>query len=197
MTDIITLTGLAATDPRHIVTSEGLAITSFRLASNQRRFDRTQNAWIDGDTNWYTITAFRQLGMHVATSIEKGQRVVVTGRVRIRDWESGEKNGTTIEIDAEAIGHDLNWGRATFTRTVIAAKTDGTTSSSAERDGAERNGAARNGAAQNSAEQNSAASADSSGEQLIDEYPSSDRAAALDGDDAEPTFAASAASKPF
>ncbi|MDX2026266.1 single-stranded DNA-binding protein [Microcella sp.] len=125
MTDIITLTGLVATTPRHIVTSEGLSITSFRLASNQRRFDRTQNSWVDGDTNWYTITAFRQLGTHVATSVEKGQRVIVTGRVRIRDWESGEKSGTTIEIDAESIGHDLAWGRATFTRSVMSSKADG------------------------------------------------------------------------
>ncbi|UTT61904.1 single-stranded DNA-binding protein [Microcella humidisoli] len=127
MTDLITLTGLVATNPRHIVTSEGLTITSFRLASNQRRFDRTQNAWVDGDTNWYTITCFRQLGTHVATSVEKGQRVIVTGRVRIRDWESGEKSGTTIEIDAEAVGHDLSWGRATFTRSVIAAKSEAPT----------------------------------------------------------------------
>ncbi|MBX9473053.1 single-stranded DNA-binding protein [Microcella sp.] len=125
MTDIITLTGLVATNPRHITTSEGLAITSFRLASNQRRFDRGQNAWVDGDTNWYTITAFRQLGVHVASSVEKGQRVIVTGRVRVRDWESGEKSGTTIEIDAESIGHDLTWGRATFTRSVIASRGEG------------------------------------------------------------------------
>ncbi len=124
MTDIITVTGLVATNPRHITTNEGLAITSFRLASNQRRFDRGQNAWVDGDTNWYTVTAFRQLGVHVASSIEKGQRVIVAGRVRIRDWESGEKSGTSIEIDAESIGHDLTWGRATFTRSVIAAKSE-------------------------------------------------------------------------
>jgi single-strand DNA-binding protein len=138
MTDIITLTGLVATSPRHIVTSEGLAITSFRLASNQRRFDRTQNSWVDGDTNWYTITAFRQLGTHVASSVEKGQRVIVTGRVRIRDWESGEKSGTTIEIDAESIGHDLTWGRATFTRSVISARPEsgetGVASAEAESD---------------------------------------------------------------
>lgn len=134
MTDIITLTGLVATNPRHIVTSEGLSITSFRLASNQRRFDRTQNAWVDGDTNWYTITAFRQLGTHVATSVEKGQRVIVTGRVRIRDWESGEKSGTTIEVDAESIGHDLAWGRATFTRSVIASKSEGVDESGATTD---------------------------------------------------------------
>jgi len=132
MTDIITVTGLVATSPRHITTSEGLAITSFRLASNQRRFDRGQNAWVDGDTNWYTITAFRQLGVHAASSIEKGQRVIVTGRVRVRDWESGEKSGTTIEIDAEAIGHDLTWGRATFTRSVITAKSDRVSNDSPE-----------------------------------------------------------------
>ena len=124
MTDTITLTGLVATTPRHIVTSEGLAITSFRLASNQRRYDRAKAAWVDGDTNWYTVTSFRQLGTHVASSVHKGERVIVCVRVRIRDWESGEKSGTTIEIDAESIGHDLTWGRATFTRTVVAAKTD-------------------------------------------------------------------------
>jgi single-strand DNA-binding protein len=135
MTDIITLTGLVATTPRHIVTSEGLSITSFRLASNQRRFDRTQNAWVDGDTNWYTITAFRQLGTHVASSVEKGQRVIVTGRVRIRDWESGEKSGTTIEVDAESIGHDLSWGRATFTRSVMTSKAEGADESGTTVDG--------------------------------------------------------------
>lgn len=137
MTDTITLTGLVATSPRHITTSEGLSITSFRLASNQRRFDRGQNAWVDGDTNWYTVTAFRQLGVHAASSIEKGQRVIVRGRVRIRDWESGEKNGTSIEIDADALGHDLSWGRATFTRSVIAAKPDDAASDETITEGAE------------------------------------------------------------
>lgn len=123
MTDTITVTGLVATEPRHITTQNGLTITSFRLASNQRRFDRSQNAWIDGDTNWYTVTAFRQLGMHVASSVRKGERVVVAGRVRQRDWQSDTNKGTTIEIDADTVGHDLTFGRSTFTRTVKAAST--------------------------------------------------------------------------
>lgn len=121
MADIITLTGLVATPPRHLVTGEGLSITSFRLASTQRRFDRAQSRWVDGETNWYTITAFRQLAINVAGSVEKGQRVVVTGRLRIRDWATEEKDGTTIEVDAEAIGHDLSWGTASFTRSVATA----------------------------------------------------------------------------
>ncbi len=131
MSDIITVTGLVATVPRHIVTSEGLAITSFRLASTQRRFDRSQNSWADGETNWYTITSFRQLAINATASIEKGERVVVTGKLRIRDWTSGEKAGTTIDIEAEAIGHDLMWGNSVFTRTIanVVAKTDDLASS--------------------------------------------------------------------
>ena len=121
MPDIITITGLVATDPRHILTSEGLAITSFRLASAQRRFDRSQERWIDVETNWYTITSFRQLALNSSLSVEKGQRVLVTGRLKIRDWQNGERTGTTIEIEAEAIGHDLAWGTAAFTRSVSTA----------------------------------------------------------------------------
>jgi single-strand DNA-binding protein len=123
MTDTLTLTGLVATPPKHLVTLTGLSITSFRLASNQRRYDRTKQEWVDIDTNWYTITAFRQLANNVVLSVQKGHRIVVTGRVRIRDWNNEEKHtsGTTIEIDAEAIGHDLAWGTAQFTRSAVAA----------------------------------------------------------------------------
>jgi single-strand DNA-binding protein len=118
MSDTITLTGLVATDPRHVLTSEALPITSFRLASTQRRFDRAKSQWVDGDTNWYTITAFRQLALNSSLSVKKGDRVVVVGRLRIRDWAAGERNGTTIEIEAESLGHDLSWGTAAFTRSI-------------------------------------------------------------------------------
>lgn len=127
MTDNITLTGIVATPPRHLVTSEGLPITSFRLASTQRRFDRSQNRWVDGETNWYTITGFRQLAINITTSIKKGERVVVTGRLRIREWIAGDKTGTTIEVDADAIGHDLSWGTSTFVRSISSAVIDPST----------------------------------------------------------------------
>lgn len=119
MSDTLTLTGIVATTPRHLVTSEGLPITSFRLASSQRRFDRAKEQWVDGDTNWYTITTFRALAINASTSIAKGQRVIVAGRLRIRDWENGEKSGTTVDIEADSIGHDLAWGSTVFTRTVV------------------------------------------------------------------------------
>jgi single-strand DNA-binding protein len=121
MTDTITITGLVATVPRHLVTTEGLSITSFRLASTQRRFDRSHERWVDGDTNWYTITTFRQLAINAAGSVSKGDRVVATGRLRIRDWENGERAGTNVDIEADALGHDLSWGTSSFSRTIAAA----------------------------------------------------------------------------
>ncbi len=113
-----------ATTPRHLVTQDGLPITSFRLASSQRRFDRSQNRWIDGETNWFTITSFRQLAINSSESVNKGDRILVTGKLRVRDWDNGERSGTSVEIDADAIGHDLSWGTATFVRTILVREAD-------------------------------------------------------------------------
>lgn len=117
MGDTITVTGNVATDPEHKRTSAGVAITTFRLASGQRRFDRSANAWVETGTNWYSVSAFRNLAEHAHASLRRGDRVVLTGRLRIRDWDTGTKRGTSIEIDADAIGHDLLWGTTTFTKT--------------------------------------------------------------------------------
>lgn len=120
MTDHITLTGVVATPPRHITTGEGLAITSFRLASTRRVYDRASGSWVERDTNWYTVTAFRSLAVNAADSIVKGDRIIVTGRLRLRDWSSGERSGTTVEVEADAIGHDLCWGTTRFQRLAVA-----------------------------------------------------------------------------
>ena len=116
MTDSITVTGVVGSDPRVHVTSQGLAITSFRLASTRRYFDRAKGTWEDGETNWYTVSSFRQLAHNTAASVRRGDRVVVQGRLRLRAWESGEKSGTAIEIEADSIGHDLAWGTTTLTK---------------------------------------------------------------------------------
>jgi single-strand DNA-binding protein len=121
MTDTITITGLVATTPRHLVTSEGLPITSFRVASTQRRFDRSNQKWIDGDTNWYSITLFRQLATNAAGSVNKGDRVIITGRLKIREWQNSERGGLNIDIEADALGHDLSWGTAIFSRVITGS----------------------------------------------------------------------------
>ncbi len=126
MTDTITLTGIVATDPKAITTAEGLAITSFRLGSNQRRFDKASEKWVDGETNWYTITTFRQLATNVAVSLHKGERIIVTGKLRLREWQKDEKKGINVDVEAESLGHDLFWGTAAFSRSA------GSTSSAPE-----------------------------------------------------------------
>jgi single-strand DNA-binding protein len=120
MTDSITVTGVVGSDPRLHVTTQGLAITSFRLASTRRYFDRAKGTWEDGETNWYTVSGFRQLAHNTAASVLKGERVVVHGRLRLRAWESGEKSGTAIEIEADSIGHDLSWGITRLTKVRVA-----------------------------------------------------------------------------
>jgi len=112
----ITITGLTATDPRHLVTSEGVAISSFRFASTDRRYNRATDKWEDGDTTWFTVSAFRGLAENVKASVKKGERLIITGRLRIRDWEAGAKSGTDVEIEADAIGHDLTWGTTQFVK---------------------------------------------------------------------------------
>ena len=124
MSEIVTVSGLVATTPRHLVTQDGLPFTSFRMAASHRRFDRTANKWVDGETNWFTVTAFRQLAINSAGSISKGERVLVTGKLRVRDWDNGERAGTSVEVEAEALGHDLTWGTAVFTRTVLVREPD-------------------------------------------------------------------------
>jgi single-strand DNA-binding protein len=119
MSENFTVSGLVATSPRHLVTQEGLPITSFRLASSNRRYDRTKKSWVDGETNWFTITSFRQLAINSASSISKGDRIVATGRLKVRDWDNGERTGTSVEIEADSLGPDLTWGTSEFTRTVL------------------------------------------------------------------------------
>jgi single-strand DNA-binding protein len=123
MSELIAVTGLVATTPRHLVTTDGLPITSFRLASSYRKFDRALMKWVDGETNWYTITAYRTLAMNTASSINKGERIFVYGKLNIRDWDNGERSGTSVEIEALTLGHDLCWGTSVMKRTVLVRDT--------------------------------------------------------------------------
>ncbi len=132
MSEFITVSGLVATTPRHLVTQDGLPITSFRLAAAHRRFDRKENKWVDGETNWFTITAFRQLAINAAGSISKGERVIISGKLRVRDWDNGERAGNSVEIEADALGHDITWGTSVFTRTVLVREPEAADESESE-----------------------------------------------------------------
>lgn len=115
MPETITVVG-NITEPDFKTTTGGVPILNFRIASTERRFDKTEQKWVDGATSWYSVSAFRSLAEHGARSLRKGDRVVVTGGLRLRDWETTAKRGVTAEIDADALGHDLLWGTTTFHR---------------------------------------------------------------------------------
>lgn len=123
MTETVAVRGTVATSPRHVVPEAGAPITSFRLVT------AASSGAISGGTasdraaqcNWFTVTAFDDLAVHAAECIARGDPLVVTGRLCVRDWE-GEQLGVTVEIEAAAIGHDLAWGRSEFTRSVAGVE---------------------------------------------------------------------------
>ncbi|MFF1829552.1 single-stranded DNA-binding protein [Paenarthrobacter sp. NPDC058040] len=126
MNDIVTLRGFVASEVKSSTTARGTSTASFRLGTTERRYDRASSTWVDGNTNWYTVQSFRYLAGHVGCSIKKGQRVIVVGRLRLRQWEHEGKIYHVAEVDAESVGHDLMWGSANFTR-MNGASSPGTT----------------------------------------------------------------------
>ena len=111
-----TVIGNAVTDVRSSITPNGVHVAHFRMAATSRRFDRAADRWVDGSTTWLRITCWRWLADHVVESIHKGDPVVVHGRLRVREWTDGDRSGTSVEIDATTVGHDLTRGRARFER---------------------------------------------------------------------------------
>ncbi|GAA1913244.1 single-stranded DNA-binding protein [Microbacterium aoyamense] len=117
MSDTITITGNVATVPEFKRSGAGLPIATFRVASSQRKYDRGTGTWMETGTNWFQVSAFRGLAEHAFESLRKGDRVIVSGRLRVRQWDNGTKQGTSVDIEADAVGHDLLWGTSVFTKT--------------------------------------------------------------------------------
>ena len=120
MFNTLTIVGNVATDPVLGMTAGGVPVTNFRVASPQRRFDSATQRWVESGTNWYSVAAYRRLGEHAKASLRSGDSVIVTGRLKIRNWESNSKHGTSIDLDADVIGHDLRWGTSAYARAARA-----------------------------------------------------------------------------
>jgi single-strand DNA-binding protein len=119
---MVTLVGHVATEPAMRITTGGARVTSFRLASTERRFDKGVNDWRDAFTTFFTVTTWRNMAENVATSVKKGQPVVVHGRLRDSSYEA--KDGqwrTVLEVEAFALGQDLSRGVSTFIKGSSAA----------------------------------------------------------------------------
>ena len=117
---LVTVVGHVASEVRYATTASGVPVASFRLAATDRRFDKQREVWVDGDTSFYTVWSWRWLAENVLASVGRGDPLLVTGRMRVREWDNGEgkPRGYAAEIEATAIGHDLSRGTSAFRRAV-------------------------------------------------------------------------------
>jgi single-strand DNA-binding protein len=116
----VTVSGNVVGDPVVRATRANVPFVTFRVASNVRRVDFKTGEYIDAGTNFVNVTAFRALGVNLSNSLKKGEPVIVYGRMRINQWVNGERSGTSVEIDAYNVGHDLTWGQSKFTKVAKA-----------------------------------------------------------------------------
>ena len=120
----LTLVGWLGTEPRHYPgTGDATPFTTFRMASTRRWFDRDKGVWADGRTEWFTVKSWRSAARNVAESLRKGDPVVVHGRLSTEEWTGPDGSRTTLVLDAIAIGPDLAYGSARYSRTVYASGT--------------------------------------------------------------------------
>ncbi len=112
----ITLTGWLGDDVR-IRDAGGVPVADLRVACTPRHFDRKTEQWVNGDTQWYDVTAWRQLAENCADSLRRGDPVIVTGRQRAETWTNGAGIAvTSMKVEAAFIGHDLRLGVSRFAR---------------------------------------------------------------------------------
>jgi single-strand DNA-binding protein len=110
---IITIIGNLTDDPELRFTSNGTAVAKFRIASTPSRFDKEQQKFVDGEPLFLACNIWRQAAEHVAESLQRGARVIVSGRLRQRSYETreGEKR-TVIELEVDEIGPSLRYATA-------------------------------------------------------------------------------------
>lgn len=109
----VTLVGNLVDDPELRFTPQGAAVANFRIAVSKRIKDATTNEWKDGDTSFFRINVWRQLAENVAESLTRGSRVIVTGTLKMRQWETqeGEKR-SVVEVEATEVGPSLKFATA-------------------------------------------------------------------------------------
>ncbi len=113
---LVTLVGNVATQPELKMTSTGVPVARFRMATTERRFDRASDRWTDGHTSFYTVWAWRALGENVSGSVGIGEPVIVQGRLRVHEREDKGQSHLSAGVDAVTVGHDLNRGTSAFRR---------------------------------------------------------------------------------
>lgn len=115
---VITIIGNLTNDPELRFTPSGAAVANFTVASTPRTFDRQANEWKDGETLFLRCSVWRDAAENVAESLQRGTRVLVSGRLRSRSYETkeGEKR-TVIEMEVDEVGPSLRYATAKVAKT--------------------------------------------------------------------------------
>jgi single-strand DNA-binding protein len=115
---VITVIGNITGDPELRFTPSGAAVANFTVASTPRQFDRQSNEWKDGETLFMRCSVWRDAAENVAESLQRGTRVIVSGRLKSRSYETkeGEKR-TVVEMDVDEVGPSLRYATAKVNRT--------------------------------------------------------------------------------
>lgn len=119
---LVTVIGFVAAEPHFEVLSSGTALMSLRIGSTPRRFDRDLGQWRDEDSMFLTVTCWRSLAGNLQEcDLKRGDPVIVTGRLRIREYVRDGQTRFSAQIEATTVGHDLSRGVARLQRSQRAA----------------------------------------------------------------------------
>ena len=113
---IITVVGNLTGDPELRYVSSGTPVASFTVASTPRTLNRQTQQWEDGEAMFIRCSVWREHGENVAESLAKGMRVVVTGRLTVRNYEYNGERRTSLEMQVDEIGPSLRYARAQVTK---------------------------------------------------------------------------------
>ena len=113
----ITLIGNLTADPELRFTPSGAAVANFTVASTPRTFDRQTNDWKDGETLFMRCSVWREAAEHASESLHRGDRVIATGRLVSRSWQTPEgENRTVMEMQVDEVGPSLRYATAQVTK---------------------------------------------------------------------------------
>ena len=113
----ITIIGNVVAEPELRFTPNGVAVANFRIANTPRRYNNQTNQWEDGEALFLTCNAWKQIGENVANTLTKGMRVIVTGKLKARSYQTREgENRTVHEIDVDEVGPSLKYATAQVAR---------------------------------------------------------------------------------
>jgi single-strand DNA-binding protein len=113
----ITVVGNLTADPELRFIQSGAAVVNFTVASTPRTFDRATNEWKDGETLFLRCSLWREAAENVAESLTKGMRVIVSGRLVQRSFETNGEKRTVVELQVDEVGPSLRYATAKITRT--------------------------------------------------------------------------------